>query len=77
VPDSLLTLHRRADDRLLATSSPLAQLYRPGHWVPHCTLADRLTNHQLLEAITIATAFLFPLTATLSTIAVRWYPDPA
>lgn len=77
VTDALLALHRRADEVLQEASPALAQLYRPGRWVPHCTVADRLTNGQLLEAIAIAAAFPMPLTATLSGVEVHWYPAPA
>jgi hypothetical protein len=76
VTEPLLALHRRVDEHIQGLALPMFELYRPGRWVPHCTLAMDLAPPELEVALRIAAAFPLPLTATIATIYVREYPAP-
>jgi hypothetical protein len=47
----LLAHHRRTHERLAARGVEVWELYRPGRWVPHCTVSLRVPNVQLAQAI--------------------------
>ena len=74
VTEALLALHRRVDEQIQGLALPMFELYRPGRWVPHCTLAMDLAPPELEAALCVAAQSPLPLTATVSTIDVRDYP---
>ncbi|MEV4541972.1 2'-5' RNA ligase family protein [Micromonospora echinaurantiaca] len=47
----LLDHHRRVHDRLTAAGITLVEHYRPGRWVPHCTLSMRVPNVLMAAAV--------------------------
>ncbi|MFI7606227.1 2'-5' RNA ligase family protein [Micromonospora sp. NPDC049366] len=47
----LLAHHRQVHDRLSAAGVPLVEHYRPGRWVPHCTLSMRVPNVLMAAAV--------------------------
>ncbi|MGW0503911.1 2'-5' RNA ligase family protein [Micromonospora sp. NPDC003241] len=60
----LLTHHRLVHDRLSAAGVELVAHYRPGHWVPHCTLSMRVPNTLMAIAVRRCLEIL-PLEATV------------
>ncbi|MER5455172.1 2'-5' RNA ligase family protein [Micromonospora sp. NPDC002389] len=60
----LLTHHRLVHDRLTAAGIELVEHYRPGHWVPHCTLSMRVPNTLMAIAVRRCLEIL-PLEATV------------
>ena len=69
----LLSLHQRVSDTLDPIASGWARLYRPGSWVPHCTLAMDLALPDLAVAMEIA-AFSLPLATQIASIEIVRYP---
>ena len=65
VTDDLLELHRRWH----AASPGSHHLYRPGQWVPHCTVGIRLDGPALSEALEAALSAL-PIRGRFSGIAL-------
>jgi 2'-5' RNA ligase len=61
VTRSLLDLHQRFHVFLDQHSAKKWPLYLPGAWVPHCTLALRLTPEQLQQAFAIAATIKLPM----------------
>jgi len=69
VDTELLAVHSAVHDALAGKVRQPAVRHLPGSWVPHCTLAERLTPSQLVTGF----ARLHPVTpirATLGPIAV-------
>ncbi len=67
-PD-LLRLHAEVVERLDAASVEFWPLYRPGVWVPHCTLSMTARGEAIATGARVAFDVI-PLTATLSSAAV-------
>lgn len=70
VRTDLMTAHQRIDRLLAATGGDVLALYRPGKWVPHCTLAMDLTTADLGAAIGALTDGALPLSGTMTDLAV-------
>ncbi|MGH3910232.1 MAG: 2'-5' RNA ligase family protein [Pseudonocardiaceae bacterium] len=69
VDTELLAVHSAVHDALAGKVRQSSVRYLPGSWVPHCTLAERITPAQLAGGL----ALLHPITpirATLGSIAV-------
>lgn len=47
----LLNLHQRICDTAAGCATTASPYYRPGLWVPHCTLALQITPSEMLEAV--------------------------
>lgn len=47
----LLAVHRAVHERLTAAGIEVWEHYRPGRWVPHCTVSMRVPNPQLATAL--------------------------
>ncbi|MEU4336302.1 2'-5' RNA ligase family protein [Micromonospora lupini] len=60
----LLAHHRLVHDRLAAAGITLVEHYRPGRWVPHCTLSMRVPNALMATAVRRCLEVL-PLAATV------------
>ncbi|WP_127498667.1 2'-5' RNA ligase family protein [Actinoplanes solisilvae] len=60
----LLEHHRQVHERLDAAGVEVWDLYRPGRWVPHCTISMRVPNPQMAPAIRRCLEVL-PLRATV------------
>lgn len=65
----LLAHHSEVHRRLADAGIGLFDLYRPGHWVPHCTLSMRVPLVKLTEAIRLCLDVI-PITATITGAAV-------
>ncbi|SBT37443.1 2'-5' RNA ligase family protein [Micromonospora auratinigra] len=65
----LLAHHARVHDLLTRAGIDLDEQYRPGRWVPHCTLSMRVPNTLMAAAVRRCLEVL-PLTATVVAAAV-------
>ena len=65
----LLAHHQAVHDRLSAAGVDVWDLYRPGRWIPHCTISLRVPNPQMSPAVRRCLEML-PLTATVTAAAV-------
>ena len=66
---ALLDHHREVHERLEAAGVEVWELYRPGRWVPHCTVSMRVPNPQMGHAIRRCLEML-PLRATVTGASV-------
>ncbi|MGY0006651.1 2'-5' RNA ligase family protein [Micromonospora sp. I033] len=65
----LLAHHGTVHERLARAGIGLVEHYRPGRWVPHCTLSMRVPNALMAAAVRRCLEVL-PLTATVVGAAV-------
>ncbi len=70
VPTTELTAHQATVfDRLAAAGITVFDEYRPGAWVPHCTLSMRVPHPKIPDALRLCLDAL-PVTATVAGAAV-------
>ena len=67
--EDLLTHHRLVHERLAGAAVEVWDHYRPGRWVPHCTISLRVPNPLLAPAIRRCLEIL-PIRATVTGAAV-------
>ncbi|GAB7052595.1 2'-5' RNA ligase family protein [Catenuloplanes indicus] len=67
--EELLAHHRAVHERLAAAGVEVWEHYRPGRWVPHCTISMRVPNPQMAHAVRRCIEVL-PLRATVTGAAV-------
>jgi hypothetical protein len=67
--EDLLAHHRAVHDRLAAAEVDVWEHYRPGRWVPHCTVSMRVPNPLMAPAIRRCLEYL-PMRATIVGAAV-------
>lgn len=65
----LLGLHHAVHDRLEKHGVEVWDHYRPGRWVPHCTISMRVPNPMVAPAVRRCLEFL-PIRATVTGAAV-------
>jgi 2'-5' RNA ligase len=65
----LLAHHATVHSRLAAAGIEIDDLYRPGRWVPHCTMSMRVPRPMIGEAVRLCLEVL-PIPTTLTTAAV-------
>lgn len=65
----LLDHHRKVHDRLTAAGVEVWEHYRPGRWVPHCTVSMRVPNPLMAPAIRRCLEVL-PIQAAITGAAV-------
>jgi 2'-5' RNA ligase superfamily len=65
----LLAHHAAVYERLDKAGVEVFDVYRPGSWVPHCTLSMRVPRPMITEAVRLALEVL-PITATVTSAAV-------
>lgn len=70
VTTDLLELHRDLHGKLEGLLVSPWTRYLPGHWVPHCTIVERIPSSQLARTIEIARSTAFPVEAHLVEIAL-------
>jgi hypothetical protein len=69
-PNAALLAHQASvHSRLTAAGVELDDLYRPGAWVPHCTVSMRVPRPVIGEAVRLCLEVL-PIPVTLTTAAV-------
>lgn len=73
---SLLRLHARLHEELLAAGLEAEPFYRPGAWIPHCTLALDLSGAELALAFEVCWPHFVPLEGVLVEAAVVAWPPP-
>ena len=69
VTDPLLAHHRMVHERLAERGIEVWEQYRPGRWVPHCTVSLRVPNPVMGQAVRRCLEML-PLSATVVGAAV-------
>jgi hypothetical protein len=69
VGSDLAVRQERVVDAVIGTGADLHQHYRPGFWVPHCTLAPRL-HLDRLSTVAAAVYDVLPLTAQVTAAAL-------
>lgn len=82
VSGDLVDRQQRVAEAVTTAGAELHQHYRPGAWIPHCSLATRVRRAQLEEVAGVAYDVL-PLAATADRLALvdsgtgeRWPVDP-
>ena len=70
--DRLIAVHRRLHDRIGADRS--AAYYRPGEWIPHCTLAAKINPAKRTEALAFAQAPIDPIDMTFDHVDLVEFP---
>jgi len=70
VTRDLLELHQDLHDRLKGLVVSPWTRYLPEHWVPHCTIVERVPPINLARTIEIARSAPFPVEASLVEIAL-------
>lgn len=74
VTDRLLALHRRFNERFAPPGATCHEHYRPGAWVPHVTLAWRLSTAQLQKAIAVVAPRWTAVDVTVAGVGLIRYP---
>ena len=75
VIQELLDVHKAVTDRLHEFSQTPWKLYRPGRWVPHCTLALKLPRDGVQKALELLMESTFPITGDLIELGVSEFVD--
>jgi 2'-5' RNA ligase len=70
VTRNLLDQHEALQQRLRGLFDAPWERYTPGHWVPHCTLAERVPPDLLGRMLEVARRAPLPLTARLAEIGL-------
>jgi hypothetical protein len=71
----LLDMHARFDALFAVTARDPWEYYRPGRWVPHCTLTTALDPTQVAAALRVCAEVPLPIQATLESVAIVENPD--
>lgn len=71
----LLELHERFDEMFARAAHGPWEYYRPGRWVPHCTLTTALDPTQVAAALRVCAEVPLPIQVTLAEIALVENPS--
>jgi 2'-5' RNA ligase len=71
----LLDLHARFDAIFAPVVRDPWEYYRPGRWVPHCTLTTALDPSQVAAALRVCAEVPLPIQATLESVAIVENPE--
>lgn len=66
----LINLHQSFYKCFAGAINDYNNFYLPEHWVPHCTLAGKLTDYQLLQALDLLLKLSLPLKAVVTEFAL-------
>ena len=66
--DGLIKLHNGLYQELNGKIDNYSQNYIPDNWVPHCTLATKLTEEEILKSVNALLKVKFPVQALISQI---------
>lgn len=69
VTEELLALHAEAYQSVAGQPAGCWPLYRPGYWVPHCTLAFGLGREQIAAAVRVLHGFQ-PVEAVVTAVGM-------
>jgi hypothetical protein len=70
VTSELLHLHKRHHEQFNQFNQNTQSLYSPNQWIPHCTLANRLTTAKLTQAFNYCLNRVQPITGKLTEVAI-------
>ena len=70
VTEQLLNVHAAFHEIFKRHAQDQREYYTVGRWVPHCTLAFGLSEHQIVEAVTICRQIDLPISAEVKGIGV-------
>jgi len=71
----LLDLHARFDAMFDRAARGPWEYYRPGRWVPHCTLTTALDPAQVAAALRVCAETTLPMQVTLAEVAIVENPS--
>lgn len=71
----LIELHARFDALFATAAHEPWEYYRPGRWVPHCTLTTALDPTQVAPALAVCAGVPLPIQATLDSVGIVENPD--
>ena len=71
----LIELHERFDALFRSVARDPWEYYRPGRWVPHCTLTTALAPEQVAPALRVCAEVPLPIQARLESIAIVENPE--
>ncbi|WP_276310202.1 2'-5' RNA ligase family protein [Bacillus salacetis] len=66
----LYELHCKHHQVLQGYGNSSSPFYLPGQWVPHCTIANRLSSRELAEAYSYCINRIHPLSGEITKIAL-------
>jgi len=69
VTENLFQFHQKFHTHFQGIQDPHS-LYNPGQWIPHCTIANRLSTEKLLEAFLYCTTHYQGLKGQIQEIAI-------
>ena len=70
VTERLLNVHTRFHRIFKKYAQEQREYYAVGKWVPHCTLAFGLAEHQIAEAVSICSGIALPISAKVKEIGL-------
>ena len=70
VTEQLLDIHERFHKIFKKYAQEQREYYTVGRWVPHCTLAFGLSEHQIAEAVTVCRQISLPVSTEVKQIGV-------
>ena len=70
VTEQLLNVHTRFHKIFKKHAQEQREYYTVGQWVPHCTLAFGLSEHQIAEAVTVCRQIDLPVSTEVREIGV-------
>ncbi|WP_211745637.1 2'-5' RNA ligase family protein [Paenibacillus sp. Marseille-Q4541] len=66
----LITFHNVHHHKFIMYEESSNPLYKPNNWIPHCTIANRLTQEKLLEAIHYCNTRIQELTVIIDEVSI-------
>lgn len=70
---NLMELHRTFWDRFVPTATDPSIYYKPGRWVPHCTIAQEVPAPERARALAVIAAAGLPLRGRMTAIGLTGY----
>ena len=70
VTEELLNIHTAFHEIFKKYAQEQREYYTVGRWVPHCTLAFGLSEHQIAEAVTICQQITLPISTEIKEIGL-------
>lgn len=75
--DELMELHKKFLDSMKDFNGKANEYYNHNKWVPHCTIAIRLSDEELLKGFEVLKSITFlPIEVTIDKIEILNYPSP-
>lgn len=66
----LLHTHQLIHEELAPHTSGSWEIYKPGNWVPHCTIANDIEEQDLNKAVSVLADLVLPFKAGISQIGI-------